>query len=221
MNREGKRQNRQFPVYLSMIPSLRYNFNIRSGVEDTRLEAKGTKKFRVQGQVQTLSRPRTKDTDASVFQKKDLQNFFSGDVNKGLQNFFSGEKGLQKFFFRRSLLEETKKRSLQIFRKVSGVFQRNFNGSNIGLSSSRGLGDFRGLEASRPRPRTLKCVLEAKDVLEDSTSVNININITIFYCSKHFFFGNISLTRQNFFEILFVCDSASSATAATCQLIHH
>ena len=28
------------------------------------------------------------------------------------------------------------------------------------------------LEASRPRPRTSKCVLEAKGVLEDSTSGN-------------------------------------------------
>ena len=44
-------------------------------------------------------------------------------------------------------------------------------------SSSRGQGNFRGLEASRPRPRTWpsrprtsKCVLEAKDVLEDFTS---------------------------------------------------
>ena len=36
------------------------------------------------------------------------------------------------------------------------------------LSSSRGLGNFRGPEASRPR--TSKCVLEAKNVLEDSTS---------------------------------------------------
>ena len=35
------------------------------------------------------------------------------------------------------------------------------------LSSSQGQGNFRGLEASRPR--TSKCVLEAKDVLEDST----------------------------------------------------
>ena len=44
----------------------------------------------------------------------------------------------------------------------------------IVLSSSRGQGNFRGLEASRPRPRTSKCVLEdvleAKNVLEDSTS---------------------------------------------------
>ena len=41
------------------------------------------------------------------------------------------------------------------------------------LSSSRGQDNFRGLEASRPRPRparTWKYILEAKDVLEDSIS---------------------------------------------------
>ena len=43
-------------------------------------------------------------------------------------------------------------------------------GSKIVLSSSRGQGNIRGLEASRQRPRTSKCVLETKDVLEDSTS---------------------------------------------------
>ena len=106
-------------------------------------------------------RPRTKDTDASVLEKK-----------KVFKNFFQAKNVLKKFFFRRSLLEETKKRSLLIFRKVSGVFHRNFNGSKIVLFSSRGQGNFRGLDASRPR--TLKCVLEyvleAKDVLEDSTS---------------------------------------------------
>ena len=66
--------------------------------------------------------------------------------------------------------------SSHIFRKVSGVFQRNFNGSKIVLSSSQRQGNFRGLEALRPRPRTSKCghddVLDAKDVLEDSTSRN-------------------------------------------------
>ena len=76
--------------------------NTRGGVEHTRLEAKAkdTKKFR--GQGQTLSRarprPRTKDTDASVFQEK---------------------KALQNFFFKRSLLEETKK-------KVFANFPRGF-----------------------------------------------------------------------------------------------
>ena len=91
-------------------------------------------------------------TQSQVFSKK-----------KGLQNFFSGEKGLQNFFFGQSLFEETQKKSLQIFRKVSGVFQQNFNGSKMVLSSSRRQGNFRGPEASRPRPRTSKCVLEAKD----------------------------------------------------------
>ena len=38
----------------------------------------------------------------------------------------------------------------------------------IVLSSSRGQGNFRGPKASRPR--TSKCVLEAKDVVEGSTS---------------------------------------------------
>ena len=72
---------------------------IRGGVEDTRLEAKAkdkdTKKSEAKakdslskdktsrGQRQECSRPRprTKDTGASVFQKKKgFQNFFSGDL---------------------------------------------------------------------------------------------------------------------------------------------
>ena len=63
------------------------------------------------------------------------------------------------------------KRYLQIFRKVSGIFQQTFNGSKIVLFSSRGLGNFRGLKAlrPRPRPRTSKCVLE------DSTSASLNL----------------------------------------------
>ena len=51
------------------------------------------------------------------------------------------------------------------------------------LSSSRGQRNFRGLEASRPRPRTSKCVLEdvleAKDVLEDSTSGNYSLFVKL------------------------------------------
>ena len=110
-------------------------------------KAKHTKKFRGQGQTHSRPGPWTKDTDARVLQKRGLQNFYSGYLKKkGIQNFFSGEKGLQKSFFRRSLLEEPNKRSLQIFRKVSGVFQRNFNCSKIVLSSSRRQGNFRELE---------------------------------------------------------------------------
>ena len=111
-------------------------------------------------------------TQRQVFSQKKSSKIFSGDLKKkGLQKFFSGEKGLQNFFSGDLYLRKPKKWSSQILRKVSGVFQRNFNGSKIVLFSSRGQGNFRGLEASRPRPRTSKCVLEAKDVLEDSTSV--------------------------------------------------
>ena len=83
-------------------------------------------------------------------------------------------------FFRRSPKKKKKKRSSQKFFKRSSpknVFQKIFQAlhkiltfQKIVLSSSRGQANFRGLEASRPRPRTSKSVLEAKDVLEDSTS---------------------------------------------------
>ena len=78
------------------------------------------------------------------------------------------------------VLSKKKKRSSQKFFKRSplkNVFQTIFQPlhkiltfQKIVLSSSRGQANFRGLEASRPRPRTSNCVLEAKDVLEDSTS---------------------------------------------------
>ena len=100
-------------------------------------QAKNTKKFR--GQGQTLSRPRTKDTDASVLKKKSRQNFFSGDLKKKVfKNFFQAKEVFKNFFPGDLYLRKPKKRSLQIFRKVYGVFQRNFNGSKIVLSSSRG-----------------------------------------------------------------------------------
>ena len=51
------------------------------------------------------------------------------------------------------------------------------------LSSSRRQGNFQGPKASRPRPRTSKCVLEAKDVLEDSTSDGNDI-ATSTHCSR-------------------------------------
>ena len=132
-----------------------------------------TQEIRGQGQGQpfrgqTLSRPRTGTLEA----KDQGQRGKCSPKKKSLQKFVSGEKGLKLFSFRRSPIEENKKRSSQIFRKVSGVFQQNFNGSKIVLSSSRGQGNFRELEASRPRPS--KCVLEdvldAKDVLKDFTS---------------------------------------------------
>ena len=96
-----------------------------------RHKARGQGHKKIQGQGQTLSRPRTdpleaKDTGASVLQKN----------------------GLQKFF-------------IQVIYKILTI-------QKIVLSSSRGQDNFRGLEASTPRPWTSKCVLE------DSTSVVYN-----------------------------------------------
>ena len=121
---------------------------------------------RGQGQECSRPRPRTKDTKRKCSPKK-------------IKNKRSSQK-----FFRRSP-KKKKKRSSQKFFKRSprkNAFQKIFQPlhkiltfQKIVLSSSRGQANFRGLEASRPRPRTSKSVLEdvleAKDVLEDSTSV--------------------------------------------------
>ena len=131
---------------------------IRGGVEGTRLEAKAkdTKKSeakakdslsedrpsRGQGQECSRPRPRTKDTSASALQKK--------------------KKRSSQIFFRRS--PKKKKRSSQKFFKRSpqkNVFHKIYQGlheiltiQKTVLSSSRGQANFRGLEASRPTPRT-------------------------------------------------------------------
>ena len=155
----------------------------RGGVEDTRLEAKAkakdTKKIRGQGQGQgqpfrgqTLSKPRTgmleakaKDQGhkAQVLSKKKKKKVFT----KIFQAISKKKKKKKKKVFTKIFQAiSTKKRFPKIFQPLHKIltFQK------IVLSSSRGQANFRGLEASRPRPRprTSKSVLE--DVLEDSTS---------------------------------------------------
>ena len=129
----------------------------RCGVEDTRLKAKDTKKIPGQGQPfrgQTLSRPRTKDTSASALQKKKgFHKNFSGDFPKKKRK----KRSSQKFFQAIS-----KKKGLH--KNFSSDLHKILTNQKIVLSSPRGQANFRGLEASRPRPRTSKCVLE------DSTS---------------------------------------------------
>ena len=128
--------------------------------------------------------PRTQSASALQKKKKGLHKNFSGDLPK------KKKRSSQKFFRRSPKKKKKKKRSSQKFFKRSPlkyVFQKIFQAlhkiltfQNIVLSSSRGQANFRGLEASRPKPRTSKCVLEdvleAKDVLEDSTSDNNNNN---------------------------------------------
>ena len=87
------------------------------------------KKVRGQGQEhsfrgQTLSRPRTGMLEAKA---KDQGHRRECSPKKSLQESFSGD-----------LQKRKTKRSSQIFRKVSGVFQQNFNGSkNSALIESR------------------------------------------------------------------------------------
>ena len=67
------------------------NMLSRGGVEDTRLEPKDSlsEDRPSRGQGQECSKPRTKDTATSVFQKKGLQkNFFRRfPIHRRTQNF--------------------------------------------------------------------------------------------------------------------------------------
>ena len=91
---------------------------------------------------------------------------------------------------KRKCSPKKKKKKKKVFTKIFQAIQKNFQAlhkiltiQKIVLSSSRGQANFQGLEASRPRPRTSKCVLEAKDVLEDSTSDGHEPFITVPYAS--------------------------------------
>ena len=107
---------------------------------------------RGQGQECSRPRPRTKDTSASAIQKKKRSS-------QKLFKRFPQKNVLQKIF--------------QALHKILTI-------QKIVLFSSRGQVNFRGFEASRPRPRTSKCVLEAKGVLEDSTSGRYPKPLTIY-----------------------------------------
>ena len=94
-------------------------------------------------------------TQTQVFFKKRFsKKFFKRSQKKRSSKAFFRQKRSSKFFFRRFPLEENKKglrkfsaRFLALSNKISTV-------QKIVLSSSRGQGNIRGLEASRPRPRT-------------------------------------------------------------------
>ena len=123
---------------------------IRGGVEDTRLEAKAkdTKKIRGQGQGQpfrgqTLSRPRTGMLEAKAKDQGHKAQVLSKKKKK--------KRSSQKFFNRSPLKN--------VFQKIFQPLHKILTFQKILLSSSRGQANFRGLEASRPRPRTSKCVL--------------------------------------------------------------
>ena len=74
--------------------------------------------------------------------KKGLHKNFSGDLKKKKKKKRSSQK-----FFKRSSLKN-------VFQKIFQVLHKILTFQKIVLSSSRGQANFRGLEASRPRPRT-------------------------------------------------------------------
>ena len=150
-------------------------FNTRGGVEDTRLEAKAKDTKKPKAKDTKNPRPRTAFPRTDTLEAKDRNARGQGQGPRTQTQAFS-KKRSSKFFFRRS-----QKKSLQKFfsgdlhkkRSRKKLFQSIYKIltiQKIVLSPSRGQGNFRGLETSRPRPRTSKCVLEEDD-LEDSTSV--------------------------------------------------
>ena len=97
--------------------------------------------------------PRTDPLEA-----KDRNARGQGQGPRTLAQVFSKKRSSRKFFGR-----SQKKRSSKIFfrRSPNNVFKIFFQANckistiqNIVLSSNRGQGNFRGLEVSRPRPRT-------------------------------------------------------------------
>ena len=137
---------------------------------------------RTQKNIKAKDRPsrgqgRGPRTQAQVFSKKKkvFKIFFKRSQKQRSSKFFFQPKKVFKFFFSgdfhfrktKTGLRKFSARFLALSNKISTV-------QKIVLSSSRGQANFRGLEATRPRPRTSKSVLEdvleAKDVLKDSTS---------------------------------------------------
>ena len=123
------------------------NIITRAGVEDTWFEAKAkdTKKSEAKakdspsedrhsrGQGRECSRPRTKDTNASVLKKR--------SPNKLLDDL---KKKVFKIFFQAI----SKKKTVQ--KKVFQPIYKILTIQKIVLSLSRGQGKFRGIEASMP-----------------------------------------------------------------------
>ena len=89
---------------------------------------------RGQGQECSRPRPRTKDTKRKCSPK----NFRRSQKKK--------KRSSQKFF-KRSPLKN-------VFQKIFQALHEILTFQKIELSSSRGQANFRGIEASRPRPRT-------------------------------------------------------------------
>ena len=124
-------------------------------------------------------------TQAQVFflQKKIFKFFFVDLQKNGLQKIFSGdlpEKRSPNKFFRRS---PKKTKGLRKFSARFLAFSNKiFTAQKIVLSSSRGQGNFRGLEASRSR--TSKCVLEDSNFVTKYIFSDYRQNYSVSFVQK-------------------------------------
>ena len=122
--------------------------------------------------------------------KKGLHKNFSGDLQKKKKK--KKKKRSSQKFFKRSPRKNAFQKIFQPLHKIL-TFQK------IVLSSSRGQANFRGLEASRPRPRTWPSrprprPRTSKSVLEDSTSVHYKTKLSNQVCK-------IKAKKQLFFKL--------------------
>ena len=111
----------------------------RGGVENTRLEAKAkdTKKN---------PRPRTAFPRTDTLEAKDRNARGQGPRTQA-QVFSKKKKRSSQKFFKRSPQKN-------VFQKIFQALHKILTIQKILLSSAQGQANFRGLEASRPRPRT-------------------------------------------------------------------
>ena len=166
-------------MVLSLSPTYCTTVLAKGGVEDTRLEAKtkDTKK-------NPRPRPKTALPRTDPLEAKDRNNRDQGQGPRTQALVFSKKKVFKNVCRRSQKKRSSKKGDIQKRRTKRGLrrFSARFLAfsnkiltiQTIVQSSSQGQGNFRGLEASRPRPRNSKCVLEdvleAKDVLKNSIS---------------------------------------------------
>ena len=128
-------------------------------------------KARGQGQGHKINpRPRTAFPRTDTLEAKERNARGQGQGPRTQAQVLSKKKKVFTKIFQQAISE--KKKVLQALHKILTI-------QKIVLSSSRGQANFRGLEASRPRPRTSKCVLE------DSTSSDYTERKNILIARTH------------------------------------
>ena len=126
--------------------------------------------------TQKNPRPRTAFPRTDTLEAKDRNARGQGPRTQSASALQKKKKRSSQKFFKRSPLKN-------VFQKIFQALHKILTFQKIVLSSSRGQANFRGLEASRPRPRTWPSrPRTSKCVLEDSTSaiyIGFEIAITL------------------------------------------